>query len=394
MDEAAVWRTDSRNLPSTCEILEGRIRGCPVTLTGPYPPTYGGVSVHIRRLHGRLLHAGIESRVYCHSSWQRETEHDREVIPRPYLGWPLDYLWFVLYPGIPVRRGIVHFHDSWMYFSPSLLRLHAMGRQVVITVHDQRDADRWAETSLPLRFACRLLARQQKVQWIAVSGRIKEQLTAHGVSRHAVTVIPAFIPLDEERRSSCGLPQEIETFCCAHRPVMSIYGFRYRMDNGLDMYGFDMAIEALHTLRSTFPSMGLVICVPEPHLWEYHRMLERRVSDLGLKDSVLFITRPLPEALPLWAASTVYLRPTSTDGDAVAVRESLSVGTPVVASDAAPRPAGTIVFPSRNREKFLEGICRALKGGSRTVRGPIGFDRDQGYREILQVYVRAIDGAP
>jgi len=268
-----------------------------------------------------------------------------------------------------------------------------MGRKVVITVHDQRDEDRWADTSLPLRLTSRLLARQRKVQWIAVSSRIREQLVAHGVSRHAVTVIPAFIPLDQERISACRLPRDIDTFCRDHRPVMSIYGFRYRMDNGLDMYGFDMAIQALHTLRSTFPSMGLIICVPDPHLPEYHRMLEKRVLDLGLKDSVLFVTRPLPEALTLWAASQVYLRPTSTDGDAVAVRESLSVGTPVVASDAAPRPAGTIVFPSRNQERFLEGICRALDDGSGTVRGPMSVDHDQGYREILQVYVRAIDGS-
>lgn len=57
----------------------------------------------------------------------------------------------------------------------------------------------------------------------------------------------------------------------------------------------------------------------------------------------------------------VYLRPTATDGNSVAVLEAIQSGTPVVASDAVPRPEGVYVYESHDAEAFLSAIDRALR---------------------------------
>ena len=115
-----------------------------------------------------------------------------------------------------------------------------------------------------------------------------------------------------------------------------------------NLYGFDLCIELVRRLRADHPRLGLVICLPQIHLTDYYAELRRRIAEYGLEDHVLFITEPLEEAYPLWQASDVYLRATTTDGDALPIREALSLGVPVVASDASPRPPGTVLFPSRD----------------------------------------------
>jgi glycosyltransferase involved in cell wall biosynthesis len=61
----------------------------------------------------------------------------------------------------------------------------------------------------------------------------------------------------------------------------------------------------------------------------------------------LFVTEPYP-FYPLLLKSSVFIRPTNTDGDAISLREALYFGVPSVASDVVTRPEGTILFKNRN----------------------------------------------
>lgn len=371
------------------DTLEPRLEGCSVTLLGPYPPPVGGVQTHIRRLHRRLLRAGIDSQVYCTSG--RDETHGEKVIPRPIYPRPMCYISLLLYPGIQVNSDIVHCHDFWMTVAPALVRLRAIKKKLVITVHNQLDSERWAETSFLRRLACHLLARCSGVQWIAVSDIVRSQLVSRGVEESRISVVPAFLPIDPRYEAIPALPPSVEAFCAAHQPIFTIYGYRYWLQDGLDVYGFDMAVEAARELRSRYPNLGLVVCVPEPRLMDYHTELLVRVSKYGLAENVFFITEPIEEAYPLWAASSIYLRPTTTDGDAVAVREALSLGVPVVASDASPRPTGTITFPVRDQRRFVEVICETLDRPWQADRNMFNAEWAHGYSKILGVYERALN---
>jgi glycosyltransferase involved in cell wall biosynthesis len=60
------------------------------------------------------------------------------------------------------------------------------------------------------------------------------------------------------------------------------------------------------------------------------------------------------------AKSGVYYRPTTVDGDSVALREALVMGVPVVASDATQRPSGVEVVGVGDWAAAAEAIMGAL----------------------------------
>jgi glycosyltransferase involved in cell wall biosynthesis len=351
---------------------------------GPYPPSMmGGVSTHIRRLHNRLLDLGADSQVFARMTGKSS---DPAVIPQHGFHRPLCYFSSALTPGARVRAKIVHCHDYWGHLAPSLTRLMLSGKRVVVTVHDQRDEEKW-QTLGPLQFlSSLLLVRQPNVKWIAVSDAIRCQLIDRGVAPNQIVVIPAFLPPQAASENSARLPPEVEKFVETHSPILSIYGFRLWLDKGIDVYGFDMCIKLVKQLKANYPGIGLVISLPCIHLPEYYSALVERVARLGLSENILFHTKPMEEAYPLWKLSDVYLRPTSTDGDAVAVRESLGFSTPVVASDVVPRPVGVHVFQHRDQSAFFGAVSGVLQNRDASRTALMRLPSADRFEDIARVY--------
>ena len=79
-----------------------------------------------------------------------------------------------------------------------------------------------------------------------------------------------------------------------------------------------------------------------------------------LNNRIIYIDRPVADMRGLFEAVDVYVRPTITDGSSVAVLEALLCGTPVVASDAVPRPDGVTTYRTHDLEDFLEMLRVAL----------------------------------
>jgi glycosyltransferase involved in cell wall biosynthesis len=275
-------------------------------------------------------------------------------------------------------------HMSWV-----LCRLLLQRRALVITVHDQQDARRWGTLRADLRLGARFLARLPAVRWIAVSPTVREQLVARGVRGQQIEVIPAFISPGSEASNSEVLPASLLAFLANHRPVLSIYGSKYDFVEGVDLYGFDLAVEAVALLKASHPHAGLVVCMPGKHQLDYQSLLVRRADQLSCLDSICFLNEGVLDGSELWRRSHVHLRPTVTDGDSVAVREALALGVPVVASDATPRPPDCVQFPSRNLEAFVTAIGSAL---TRPTASPAvaGMDPASPLPRILREYGKAL----
>jgi glycosyltransferase involved in cell wall biosynthesis len=75
--------------------------------------------------------------------------------------------------------------------------------------------------------------------------------------------------------------------------------------------------------------------------------------------------------VPVLAEADVFVRPTNTDGDANSVREALYLGVPAVASDVVERPAGTILFRTRDLDD-LEAKVRSVLSVTRRRREAAG----------------------
>jgi glycosyltransferase involved in cell wall biosynthesis len=355
-----------------------------VALVGPYPPPYGGVSVHIKRLHRRLAALGIPSWVHCQPSLR--AGRDDRVLPAS-----LKFSWHAWIPerGWRCDTSIVHFHDGWTW-APAALAMLLRGKKVVMTFHDQQAGGAmWRGASRLERRVSRWLFRHPRVWWVAVSQEVRRQLIEKGVPPSRISVAPAYIPPRADADAS-SLPVSVRDFLGAHSPVLTTYAWRLTIDaQGVDVYGFDQCLELIRSLKADFPNAGLAISLPEVSDAGYFRDLQARVVASGIEDNVLFVTEPLDDVHLLWQASDVFVRATNTDGDAVAVREALSLRVPVVASDASARPEGVVLFETRNLEALGRAVRQVLTDRAAHVAALQSISIDDNFPPLLELY-RAI----
>jgi hypothetical protein len=266
------------------------------------------------------------------------------------------------------------------------------GKAVVMSMHDQQTADKLSRVSALQRTCARLLCRLRAVSWIAVSDIVRQQLVCLGVPGDRIRVVAAHLePVSAAPFSE--LPDSLQSFIRAHSPVMSVYGWRLVADGeGRDLYGFTEAVDATAVLARETPDLGLVICIPQPDNEERLQALRQLVASRGLTSRVYLQLVPLPDATALWAASDIFLRPTTTDGDSVAVREALSAGTVVVASDYAPRPSGVAVYSGADRGTLTNTIREVLREGAlwNAGKGARQEDGQTRFAQIEETYLEAI----
>lgn len=78
------------------------------------------------------------------------------------------------------------------------------------------------------------------------------------------------------------------------------------------------------------------------------------------QQDVYYINKPV-NFLQLLSEVDVYIRPTSKDGDAVSIHESMMMGVPVVASDVVERAGEVLTYRYLDRGDFLSKLANVLK---------------------------------
>ncbi|MGD0516877.1 MAG: glycosyltransferase, partial [Thermoguttaceae bacterium] len=84
-----------------------------------------------------------------------------------------------------------------------------------------------------------------------------------------------------------------------------------------------------------------------------------RVVSENLSDRI-FIRTESHEFWPVLKYADLFLRPTRTEGDSASIREAISLGVPVVASDATLRPKDILLFSSGNAQDLIAKTRSAL----------------------------------
>ena len=176
-------------------------------------------------------------------------------------------------------------------------------------------------------------------------------------------MIPPFLPPQRNGDTSEGIPCSVWSFIDQHHPVITANAHKLVFHDGEDLYGFDMCVELCDFLRSTYPDVGLIFCLPDVGDRDYLVCMQRRIKELGLAQSFLIVNEKV-EYYPILARCDLLVRPTNTDSYGVSVAEALYLGVPAVASDVCERPAGTVVFRSRDSEDFKRKVVRTLENSS------------------------------
>ncbi|MFA7329567.1 MAG: glycosyltransferase [Candidatus Delongbacteria bacterium] len=303
-----------------------------ILLVGGLPPPVGGVSVHLQRLCARLTAEG----------WRWRVADDGRCRP---LLLPL-----LLASALLRHRlgggALVHVHSgNWRTRLLCALLGRLLGLPVLLTLHSFRPLDN-PRTRRLARAALRLCRGV-----VAVSAEVRARCLEYGARPEQVRVQYAY--LDPPALGAGPLPAAVREFLARHQPRLAASAFRLRFHEGLDLYGLDLLVELVHQLRRTRPAAGLVFVLPEIGLPDYLARCRTRLDELGLAEHVLIITDSL-EFPALLRECDLLVRPTTSDGDSLSLREAQFSGCRCLASDAVPRPEGVALFRSRDGAHLLQ----------------------------------------
>lgn len=318
-------------------------------LVGPYPPPYGGISVHVATAERLLAAGGARCRVLDvggHRPGRSRTASRlrllREIRAHARRGWTLHLH----------TNG--HNRKSWLL----ALACAAAGRDAparVVTLHSGMVPGYLAGGA-----AARLLARLALAGYgrvLCVNSRIREAVAALGVDRRRLATAPAYLETPPPREVP---PEALQAWLEDHHPVVSTALF-FRPE-----YGFEVLVEALRSLKTRHPGLGCLVLGSG----EQEPEASRRLAAEGMEEWVLLagdVSHPL--CLALIARSDLFVRPTLADGDALSVREALALGVPVVASDVGHRPRGVRLFRAGDPAALAAAAGRVLDEADRQAAG-------------------------
>jgi glycosyltransferase involved in cell wall biosynthesis len=349
-----------------------------IALIGTYPPPYGGISIHIKRLKNKLEKNGFKCIVY---SFSMETYVDANVktINNP-IKWIVSYL-------ITNDDDIIHLHapDWRLRFILSLMAI--FNKRVIISIHGDSLND-----ALKSNYIKKLLVKfsiRYSSTVIAVNTKIRDLCLEIGVKPNRLYLISPFIPPKLDDNDLKLIPNEVNKFIKDHDPIISVNAFKLVFYKGEDLYGLDMCVDLCNHLKSTYKKIGFIVSIPEIGNYEYFNELIEKIDKKDLRNNFFFKTDKL-SFYPIIYKSDIFLRPTNTDGDAVSIREALYFNVPTVTSDVVPRPEGTILFKNRDINDLTVKVLEVLKNYEFYKNKMEISNKVDNFEKIVDVYKKLI----
>ncbi len=318
-------------------------------IIGDWPPPYGGISVHVVGLRALLRAEGWETRVLDVARPRKPEPPAPDVVPiRGAMHLAREIL-------AEVSRGaVVHVHicghhrRSWTLAGAAVWLARAWNAAVLVTVHSGLAPAYLgpARRRLLVRAACGPADRV-----LCANEEILRSLRRCDLRPGRLEVLPAFLAVG---RGVSAPPLAVASLAGRCDPILAV-----SLGDGPE-YGGDLLLAALDLVAVRFPRLGL-FALGSGSRGPWEAKARERVGDRLVALGEL----PHRDALGVLAASTVFVRPTLTDGDSVSVREALSLGVPVAATGVAPRPAGAhvaVAEPGPLAEAVVEAVGEGRRG--------------------------------
>ena len=336
---------------------------------GPYPPPHGGVQSNLVAIRKFLLKKGIPCAVI---NITRHRKVDAEEVYYPKNALQLMSLLLRL------RYDIVHLHLGGM-LTRRLLHLSLVctlkpGCKSVMTFHSGGyPSTPEAQATGQDSYAGFVLRRFDGL--IGVNPEILAFFHRLGVAPERTRLIYPHAFAAQELPSGL-LPEPLQSFFAQHDPVMISVGLLE------PEYDLPIQIEAIGEVRNGFPNAGLIM-IGSGSLEED---LRARIAEKPYASHML-LTGDVPHAATMQAIaqSTLMLRTTLYDGDAVSVREALYLGTPVIATDNGMRPAGVHLIQKSDLSALLNAIYQEL-GKKPWGQNPVPVDDESNLAAVLELY--------
>lgn len=322
-----------------------------ILIIGPYPPPYGGVSIHIKRLKS-LLAGSFDIDIIDEGRLKKENVFNmRSLNLFSYLRKIFSVDVVHIHSGLLTLR-LLHFIIASLFL-----------KKIIITIHGYESGRGIVERTLDRI----MLNHCSKIIFVS-----KEIANRFEIKKYFIR--DAFLPPDVSNEED--IPGEVSTWIETKQlndyKICSANAWRLDRHNNEDLYGLDLCIIAAKKIKATGIKAAFVFIVCEStgiiKIDQYKQM----ITDFGLEDSFLLFESPI-SFIKLIMKSDIVIRPTNTDGDALTIREGLFLGKTVIASDVVLRPNGVKLFKSRDTDSLAQVIITVCKVGGDKQKGVPDF---------------------
>ena len=319
-----------------------------ILLVGPMPPAVGGVSSHVSRLYSKINSSSdFECAVIDLGRFNYFNSKNKKS---------------TIFSGLIyfLSSSIVHIHisHSKKLFIARFSKF--LGKKVVYTQHNNREDQ--VESNLMIRKFSDFT--------------IKVYRSPFELDSDKTIVIPAYIKSD----SNSELPFEIKSKLADYKKIVAALCThpkdRIIEIDGKDIYGFDILLKAY----SEFATENTLLLLLDANGTMRH--VYRSDMEILKKNgfNILYLTEVV-DFTALLSAIDLYIRPTRSDGDSIAIREALDAGVMVLASDCVNRPGGVHVFQNENVDSLSFQASELLKQPKQVVIPQRDFSQ-----EIIAIY--------
>ncbi|MEM7378821.1 MAG: glycosyltransferase family 4 protein [Pseudomonadota bacterium] len=350
-------------------------RATRIALLGAYPPVYGGISVHVWRLHQTLKATHTVDVLDMYSSRSAPAVDGVHRLA----GNPMAMLLGARRLLSRLRADILHVHVSafkkFLLTAPVLLT-GGHHRARILTIHGGKLGQN-LEAFAPwqLRLFDWTLTRFDHI--VCVSEAQRQLLLERGIDAERMSVINAYLPPVPHTNSAQFGPLE-QRRRDGKRILLVAAQF-------LPHYGLLDLLEALHQLPSTLRE---TVCLAHVSYLDADDSYRAACLDaVGDLDYVAFDNLEPPDMAAWMALGDVFVRPTWWDGDAVSLREACFFNNRVVATDVTTRPEGAVLCAARDSAGLAAALQQVLADDDA---GTVSFDHLASQRLLESVYATVL----
>lgn len=311
-------------------------------MVGPFPPPYGGVSVHIYRLTNLLK-----------DNFFFDFIDESPLKKKDYFN--LRSFNFIKYFNKVRKTEILYIHSgSNIVRIFNLLIGRIFAKKIILVLH--------GFTSKPPKFiffSNGIIYRIANII-LVVNNDIKEKLF---LPESKCIIKEAFLPPNEKQEPE--LPENIHKLILEskinNKVIISANAFRLEQYNDEDLYGLDLCIEvAKRLVNKKIPFIFIFVVSTIDQKPEIFHKNKELINQLNLKEFFYLISQKL-SFVKLMEQSDIIVRPTNTDGDSLTIREGLFLNKKVLTSDVVKRPEGVTLFKNRDLQDFQQKLESMIK---------------------------------
>jgi glycosyltransferase involved in cell wall biosynthesis len=230
----------------------------------------------------------------------------------------------------------------------------------------------------PVARAVAKIAVRLSGQIVCRNDDMLEALLNLGANRSKVSIVSGYYGTFDQ---SDDLPAGIQKFLGEHQPVLGAMATTLSPE-----YGIPLFLDAAERLHHQYPGLGVVLIGID----------EKDRTQLRIPDQVdvcLAGALPNPVAMAVMNRLSVFVRPSFFDGDSRSVREALSLGIPVVASNTGLRPPGVKLFTTGDAAQMNAAMRETIEGADPIPPRQNTPAREDSVKQLLSLYDRLVQAA-